>query len=288
MSKLKLNIRIGANQKTVDPSVGASIIADEILGEMTSNIKNTVSLSLSKLAKNLPKVVENSYVDAVNYAAKSMIGTKSPRGADNRAANDAKVDIRDPDGEGLVLAKWQVLSPRTIKEQNQIRGTKSSGEFFNRTGQLRSDILSMARSMVKRTGVVRVQYEGTLRDARGRFTSVSRSTKKIGLGQFRITLMPNINRASLPGVISGNYADHNPELTFERKLGFSPQALNKLRGATRASFVIPGTHRPLLQPVFTYWTLNRIPNIIGRSITQSIETRKIDDSSGGFVGTIMR
>lgn len=269
MSNLKLNVRIGNRSATFDANQAraADFIAGVTMDEMLSELRDSTNFQLNKLAKNLPKLVENSYIGAVQYAAKSMIGLKSPRGIDNRKQG---VRVMDPDGEGLEIAHWQSLSPRTIREQNEIHNTKGPGEFFNRSGALRMDLLSMARRLVLATGVVKVTYNGQLRDVRGRFTSPAASLKKVALGDFHIRLMPNINPATLPGLRTTNLTDHDPSLTFERKLGFSPAALRKLKGAGKGEFLIPGTHRPLMQPVFTYWTLNRIPRVIAHSITDSL------------------
>lgn len=287
LSNLSLTVRVGKTTKKFDASqqgFGTEFIVSEVLEEIKDSVDAATKVNLNKLAKNMPKVVENSYVNAVSYAARSMIGTLSPRGATERSQ---PVEILDPERD-LTLTYWQALAPRTIREQNQIRNEKGPGRFYMQTGTLKAELLSMARSMVKRTGVVRVSYKGALRDARGRFASLATTKKQVKLGEFVITLMPNINRAAIPGMISGRASDTDKDLTFERKLGLSPDAIRKLKGASKGSFVIPGTHRPLLQPVFTYWTLNRIPQVIARSIQTSIDRRVINDSSGLASGTIVR
>lgn len=218
------------------------------------------SINLEQLKKELPKVVENSYMEAVRYAAQSLIGRASPRGVDNRNTGyDAQIEF-------LSVAKWKALSPRTIREQNAIQGTKHSGKFFQRTGALKREILSMARKYVKRTGIVRVN----VRNRFGQFQSINSSTRSFRVGQVEMRLLPNISRASLPGLQSGNVKDHNPDMSFEQKLGMSPEAVRKLRGAGNGNFVIPGTHRPLMQPVFTYWTLNKIPAVIAEKLLDTI------------------
>lgn len=279
MSKLKLNIRIGRNYRTIDAEspLATRFITDEIIGEIGEAVSERVKINLSTLQKTLRFRIEQAYVSAVHFAAKNMIGRTNRLG-------QKQIEITDPDGEGITLARWNQLAPRTIHEQRAIRNTKDSGKFFSQTGALKAELLQMARTMVKRTGVVRVLYRN-----RGKFAKITSQTKSVPLADFTITLMPSINRASLPGLISGRSDDHDTQLTFERKLGLSPQAIRKLKGAGRGDFIIPGTHRPLLQPVFTYWTLNRIPRTIAAAITSSINTGpKIDDSSGNFVGTIMQ
>lgn len=289
MSNLTVTLNIGGTitkKSAKDSSIASSLVTDflqEILGKAAQNI----NINLGKFARNLPKMVENSYTDAVVFAAKRMVGTPVNLGAINRQVdkNDKlpKQAIKDPEGD--TLTHWQMLSVRSIREQNEINGSRTGGHFYSRTGSLRLDLLGMARTYVKNTGVVKVTFNGKLRDARGRFMKASLVDKEVTLGDFSIKLMPNIRSGMLPGLATGNTKLHDPDLSFEKKLGFSEEALKKLRGASNSGFIIPGTHRPLLQPAFTYWTLNRIPQVIARSIAGSMPRAKAIDGSSGQVFT---
>jgi hypothetical protein len=284
LSNLKITINIGGRRVTEDGNSNRAMNAfrNGVMGEIIDRAGSSVNVNLGKFAKLLPKLVEASYANAVAYAAKNMVGKPSPKGLSNRNANGGMVEIKDPDGD--TLAYWKVLSARTVKEQNQINPSAGSGRFFRRTGDLRLDLLGMARKYVKNTGVVSVKTTGKLRDARGRFTSAANVNKIVSLGEIQIRLMPNIRTGMLPGLLSGQNTDHDPSLSFEKKLGFSSEALKKLQGSG-----MPGGHRPLMQPVFTYWTLNRIPKVIAGAISSAIpQAKKIDNSSGSFVGTIVQ
>ena len=261
LSNLKLQITIGKGSVLIDgksPRL-AQMVGDAIIQDIGQKVIDRATVNLSVLAKALPKLVENAYVEAVQYAANSLIGRASPRGADNR--NDG-YDVMIANQN---VANWKALAPRTIREQNIIRGTKSSGKFFSQTGSLKKEILSFARNYVKRTGVVRV----TTRNAKGQFTKITSDMKFVKFGNFNIRLLPNIARPDLPGISSGRIRDHDQSMGFERKIGMSSTAIRKLRGAGKGDFIIPGTHRPLMQPVFTYWTRFRIPTLISERILGS-------------------
>lgn len=281
LSKVKLIISFGGKNRVIDGDnpLGGAIVAEEIMDNLTSRVAENAEVRLGNLAKILPELVEKSYLEAVNFAAKSMIGTTSPRGADNRSANKGQVTIKAPDGD--TITRWQVLAPRTIREQNAIRGVRDSGKFFSQTGQLKEEVVRVATSYVKSHPMIKVRYNGKLRDTRGRFVSPIASRKRITMGNLTLNLMPGINRNLLGGITAGDLNKGDPNLGFEQKLGFSPSAIRKLRGAGKGTFVIPGTHRPLLQPVFTYWTLNRVPQMIARAINRSVvRAPRVDNSSG--------
>lgn len=280
MSKVTLKVRFGPISNKFDatnPS-GIRAVTDDIRTQLVNSASKDLNVNIGKLAINLSKVIENSYVSAMNYAAKNMIGRSSPRSGVQGSGNKM-TSVPGPDG--LTIARWQVLSPQTVAEQNAMRGTeKDKGKFFLQTGSLRAEILAMARMYVKNTGVVRVSYIKALRGEKGRFVSPLHSSATVKVSDLTLRLMPNINPASLPGLLSGRPQDHNPNIEFEKKLGFSMDALTKLQGAVadQDDYAINLVHRPLIQPVFTYWTLNRIPKLIANSINREVQkaVEKVD------------
>ncbi len=283
MSNVTVDIRIGSNSKTFDAKniqqLGGFFL-QSILGEAGKDVVNAVQFNLSKLSKSLALNVENSYLSAVQFAANSMINLRSPKGAANR---QGMVDVRGPrDEDGSdTIAHWKPLAPRTIREQNSIKQEKSSGRFFSQYGNLRHELLGTAKRIVKSTGVVRVVFN----KQSGR-RKIRETDTKVHIADFKIIVMPNIGRSVLPALgrnVRGFTLDqqYDSSLTFEKKLGISDASIRKLRGAGSGNFVIPGTHRPLLQPVFTYWTLNKIPRVIANSLDRAISRGpKINNSSG--------
>lgn len=264
--KIRLTITLGNQRVTTNAGSlrGGLLVSDAAMKMITQRVADSTVTNLGQLVKELHKTLENSYVEAVRYAAQSMIGRASPRGIDNRNEGYT-VQI-----EYLNVAKWKALAPRSIREQNQIQGTKHSGKFFLRSGALRKEIMAFARQYVKKTGVVKITSSDRMRDSRGRFSAVNSDTKLVKLSKFSIRLLPNISPAALPGLRSGNVQDFNANMNFERALGMSPEAVRKLSGATReysgGDLILPGTHRPLMQPVFTYWTMFKIPALVAEKV----------------------
>lgn len=279
-----MKLRFGRLTTTVameSPDI-AKHIASNIREFIVSDASEKAKINVGKLARNLDVVVATAYRKAVEFAAYRMIGRPSPKGLDARQYNGGRARIVGP--EGLTIANWQVLSARRIKEQNARNGTNHSGKFLLDSGELQDDVLRIAKNYIKSNSVVKVTYAERLR-SKGKFVSAL-SAGEGQLGKVTIRLLPGIREALLPGVQSGSPLNTDPSLGFEQALGFSGEALEKLKGASNGGFIIPGTQRPLLQPVFTYWTLNKIPQVIARSIKSSmIRDKKVDGSSGAvFTG----
>ena len=63
-----------------------------------------------------------------------------------------------------------------------------------------------------------------------------------------------MSNSSLPGLSSGLWTSDSGNVGFEAALGIAGDNLTKLQGVKRK--------RPLMQPVFTYYTLFRAPAIV--------------------------
>lgn len=254
---------------------GSRQLVDEIAAAMGGEVAHRVKLRLTQMTKQLYKAVSDELAYAIREAATSMVGTQSRGGYMDRerSINVTGIPIRV---FGDTVAMWRPLSKRTHVEQEKF-GNKPA-RFFSRTGALRMALLGLARQMVKRTGVVKVD----VRDAAGSFRRIRASDRVIPVADVRIRLLPNIFPNQLPGLRTGSVADFNPNLSFEKALGLSDEMIEKLRGPFGGN---PMYHRPLLQPIFTYWVLNRIPNrvanIINRNIQVSSGRRGIEDYSTG-------
>lgn len=286
MSNVKVQFRIGKESTSTFDAVnplGAANFIQEIRNEMSKDLREIAEFDIDYLKRTLPHVVEDSYNDAVNFAAKRMIGTSSPRGRPVETRNNVYKDIRGPaveittatgkdaNGESIlsggtsVIARWKALSTRTIKEQNALTGVRNSGLFYLQTKSLQNELLNNSRSIVKRTGNTQVQYRQG-----GRFAAITAASRRVSVADFKIIILPNVSRGTIPGLVSSNPLDVDSSLSFEKKLGLSADAIKKLSGASNGDYVIPGTHRPLLQPVFTFWTLFRVPRVIAGALAKAI------------------
>jgi hypothetical protein len=280
-----ISFQLGRNFFKFDAtsSVGTQRMVDAFAEIGSEFVRQETKLNILATSKRLKQVVETAYTDAVRYAVRNMMGRSSPRAWGDPApfinimANDeglgSVLGTRRSDGRAL-LAKWYPLSHRQIK--SQAGGSRGkTGKFFEDTGQLKSELLSSARAMVKKTGAVRIE----IKDAAGATRKVKASDKIIPVANLKLKLLPNIYPTQIPGLISGRPYDTNESMGFERSLGLSEEAIRKLKGP-----VIPGQddlyHRPLLQPVFTYWSLFRIPVILQEALNRGIVGKNKSSRSG--------
>ena len=284
-----VTFQIGRNSGRFDASKtdGSKQVSKAIARKFVELGQEHMRIMVNEFTKSIKKVIEDSYTEAVRYAANNMIGRAS-RGTPKTNGRDSTFVVTiGGDLNQLPVANWRQLSKRQVLKQNG--GKPGIGKYFLDTGHLRSYLLRFARNMVKNTGVVKVQVRGedgvSWTNPGKTLTSIplARSdkvvaedgtiSKKIPVSNVRLTILPNIYPSRLPGVKTGNVRDHDKSMGFETALGLSPDIVAKLRGP-----VIPGQpdiyHRPLLQPVFTYWTLYKIPGLIRDDLSAHLLDRE--------------
>lgn len=275
LSKILITFAIGRNVGKFDATQtqGALELADAVAETGIAFAKSQTFLNVEKIVSRLKQTVESAYTQAVQYAAARMIGRKTRRawGKPNRTP---LTYLNSPEfaEDSVRIATWYPLSIRQIRKQ----GGTDTGTFFHDTGKLRGELRAMARTMVKRTGVVKVQVKDHEKD---RYRVPPRLLKEVSVADLKITLMPNIYTSHLPGLKVSNVQAFDSGMRFERALGLSDEMITKLRGP-----VIPGQgdlyHRPLLQPAFTYWTLFRIPSVVEEALTSGIINQKLSKKGG--------
>lgn len=266
-----IKFQIGRNVGKYDASntAGSQTLKTTIMEVMSRRVTDNMKVDVKKTLTRLERVVEAAYVEAVEYAANMMIGVASPRGLDfqrtyTKADGGLEKQAKSIRIGGVPVANWTALSGRTVREQNQIRGTKDSGKFFLQTGELRRQLITMARSMVKKTGSVSARI---LNDETQKYIKIKATDTVVTLGKFRITLLPNLYPNALPAL--RGVTTYNSDMKFERAIGLSEDMITKLQGPR---FKEQGDlyHRPLLQPVFTYWTLFKVPKLIANQIAGNL------------------
>lgn len=192
-----------------------------------------------------------------------------PHGYKNSPMAEAMAKARDIHGG----VDWDPLTPSTVYAKRKAGHQESASKMFIFTGDLKRELTQANREMVKKTGVVKVTSIDN-RDAKGRFAKLDDTRKRVKLGSLRIRLLPNISRSSLPGISSGTWSEDTGTMAFEKKLGLSPETVKKLSGKGSrddATF----EKRPLLQPVFTFYTLFRAPMIISQVMSQTLQQSNI-------------
>lgn len=273
---LRIKIRVGRSAGRFDAadSRASEFFANEVAKEALGATRDSNFVRLKSLEGELTKAVNTELANAVRYAADRMIGQKShgiqpkvfhiePSEDDvSLTATGIGRHLRIPRFGGVNQVTWHPLSAKTrqVKEQNK-------HNFFLHTGTLRRFLKRNAHSIASATGGVKFEM---LRDDRYKY--ITRKTDYIRIGTLRMTFLPRVHRGFLPGLHNGNVGSFDPTMRFEALLRLPMNAWQKLRGPEVRGFRRPEWHRPLLQPVFTYWTLFRLPRrvsvVLNRIITQ--------------------
>jgi hypothetical protein len=284
---VKVTFKVG-NRKVSNAEMSEGI--DQFIqavGVKTVDQAATVDrVQVQALRAKLTGRVERSLEAAVNFAANTMVGTKSNvamkgRGAEtaihfdwsepyNPIVNASKAQIESLKTGDVIY--WEALSLKTImkKSNTQANGAvagrgdsprERARQYFVHTGALQAELRQLAKTITTKTGTVTVGYmKGNAKN----FRSSKDLPKRIKVGKIQIAFLPKANLKNLPGAHTAEVSNWDPNVLFERSLGISKPSLRKLRG-------VDGHHRPLLQPIFTFWALNRIPRIVATTIQNSLK-----------------
>lgn len=284
MAKLQMMIRVGRSAGRFDAkdSRASQFVADTLAETVVNGTRANVRVDFARLQKTLESAVNSELANAVRYASNNLIGLETARGVGRDGVPpvrniyiagvsqaEAAEGMRPTMGVSRArvfpagspfrnsgshhVLQWHGLTGRTIRAK-----TQNKLKHFLHTGALRQVLRQNARSIAAGTGAVKVEYLA----ANGKWSARARSLqgKKVPVGKLRLTFLPRIHRSVLPGLHSGSLTSVDRSMRFEAMLGLPDDAWEKLRGPkAKSGFQRPEWHRPLLQPVFTYWTLFRLP-----------------------------
>jgi len=296
MAKRPVTIRFAIGRNTTKfnagDSLGSRIMSDAIYKEAVDVALGRVKVRIDRMQNKLCSQLETGYTAATKFAADKMIGTASrgmapvnimdmmtsaqgsgtiERGlSGGKGKNAAQAFLQSmamPRNRAGGSINWAPLSKRMVLTQHGMTSGNppGPGKFFLNTGGLRATLRSFGRAMVKRTGIVRVRQID-----KGVEKNIKPGMKEIQISRLRITLMPNVYPSHLPGLRSGNLGEFDPDVKFEKSLGLSSHMLEQLYGPDRHRDPNRDKHRPLLQPVMTYWTLFNIPNKIANVLQRAV------------------
>lgn len=244
-------------------------LEERVMEVAVESTQRTLMVRMDGLEARLRKAVEDSYTQAINYAANSMIGTLSPYAQDKRVYMPIPLDSRPIPGVPDHVI-WKPLTQATrVRKLNYLHRIKRTNrdqsrgavKFFVHTGRLRQQLKRFARNYARHTGLLQLfvrTEKGNIRASRRRGT--------MPVGALRMRVMPRVPLTAL-----------NPEnsdmMRLEQVMGIpnygENSAFNKLAGRK--------THRPLLQPVMTFWTAYYIPNVITNALVSALDIREIRD-----------
>lgn len=284
---VKVSFRLGRRSiKDIDASEGIDQFVEALGIETTDRAATVNRVDIQALQAKLNGRVERSLTAAVNFAAKSVAGTKSHVSTTGRGApTQIYFDWAEPElplvnpSQGRVqglsspdVIYWDALSRKTIlKKSNTKRNGPVAGsgatprerarQYFVHTGALQAELLQLAKTITQKTGTVRVGY---IKNSAKDFNIYRGKARHLKVGRLQLVFLPKLSISNLPGAHTAEASIYDPNVLFERSLGISRPSLTKLKG-------VEGYHRPLLQPIFTWWTLNRIPRIVATTIQNSLK-----------------
>lgn len=286
---VKVTFKVGNRRGVMNQDVDVQGAFVQAMGEETLRKAGAnFQVDVPRLQRVLDTRIRASLKQAVTFAAMNMMGVKSNINTQGRADPTSILfnmgNERGLEGEGdrpifnpsSALAKvfgdqgfqlqWQALSRRTIMKKSGSANRQARDQarkFFVHTGSLQKEIRGLADNVVNRTGTVRIYY------AKGDMTKSPRimaNQRRVRVGQLQLRFLPGVPIRTLKGFLTEDPTYTDGSTAFEKSMGLSKDALIKLQG-------VEGYHRPLLQPVFSYWMLTRIPRLVGTAISNAIRAR---------------
>lgn len=209
-----------------------------------------------KLAAALQNAANRKLAQVARFIAKEVIGIRSvPADQEDDGHWIPQTEFTEVEIDGRSGPDWLGLSGRYMDRMSHDRKAKKNYDaHFLKHGNLRRAVAAAGPAIVSATGGVQARVEVVKQADVGK-----KGTTRVA--NLMITYAPAARSSGiLPGLINGDpLGSFNPNLSFEKRLGFSPETMAKLKG--------PGDgyiHRPLIQPVVSYWLVYRVPQEIAR------------------------
>ena len=281
-----MTIRVGRSSGwfRAQDSRASEFFADKVAEEALGSTRADRMVDAHKLQAQITKSVQSELEKAVRFAADKMIGTRSvlghtthfhigrhvPGGDVGLSRSDFVIPPREFGQQSPVAWHYITSSTRLRKGSAAKPPNPNAHNFFINTGELRRYLKAHAASIVQGTGVIRFQV---LRD--GEYRPLTRKTTMVRLGTLRVTFLPRVYKNFLPGLHTGSLASFDPSARFEAMVIDNQDIYKKLVGPKKNGFQRPEWHRPLLQPVFTYWTLFRLPQRVSTVLDRALRNTAV-------------
>lgn len=286
---VQVSFRLGRHSGKFDANNTAGM--DSFMASLDVDVQEraarAVSVDVAELQARLDKIVRLSLQRAVNHARLNIIGLVSSHGSNqsptqiyfdnvddsvsgNQAVPRGGVRYTQRNGKrlkGVEKMEWPALRGSTrVKKMKAGLSATNARRHFLFTGALRGELGDLAKTITQRTGTVSVAYKTNPKATRFTYQRGRGQRAPVTIGQVRLTFLPQVPLGRLPGLVTGRVTDTDPKLRFERNLGLSRESLEKLEGPKYGA----PTHRPLLQPIITYWMLYRTPILVQDAILRLI------------------
>lgn len=295
---VKVSFRIGNRSGVGDgDKYGIEELMDALGEEIGRKALNNVAVDVHALKTRLDSRISRSIEGAMNFAVMNMVGLPSNTSNEGRAEptkiffnfDDKELPAINPSKGQLegyerpFSIEWQALGKRTIRKKAIRAGNRvgfdkglEARRFFVDTSSLKNELQQLAKNITTKTGTVRIGY---IKNQAQKFNPHRSNQKQVKAGQLQLAFLPQLPLRTLPGLQAGDPGEIDESMRFERALGISPDSLKKLKG-------IDKYHRPMLQPIFTYWALSRIPRIVAGTISRALVTPKAGNGVEEFsIGT---
>lgn len=287
MASVKVSFQVG-NRSGVARGTGETGLDTfmEGLGEIgAERIIEATEVDVRALQARLDRSVARSLQRAVTHARMNIVGTVSASGSQvaptqiyfETADTESGMEALPKAGafygrmaakrlRGVDKIEWAPLSTRTrLAKMKSGLGRNDALRHYVHTGALRKDLGNLAKNITSTTGTVRVDY---IKNKAKKFSRYKSQQARVQMGQLRLTFLPGVPLNQMPGLRSGDPRDFDSTARFEKRLNISAESKKKLAGWQGGGRTV---HRPLLQPILTYWMMNKTPTLVADALARSLK-----------------
>lgn len=287
MATVKVSFQVG-NRSGVTRGTGETGLDTfmEGLGELgAERIIEATEVDVRSLQARLDRTVARSLMRAVTHARMNIMGTVSASGSQLAPTQiffettDTKDGMEALPKAGAFYAKmaakrlrgidrieWAPLSTRTrLAKMKSGLSRNDALRHYVHTGALRKELGSLAKNITDTTGTVRVDY---IKNKAKKFSKYKAQQARVTMGQLRLTFLPSVPLNQMPGLRSGDPRDFDSTARFEKRLNISAESKKKLAGWEGGG---RNVNRPLLQPILTYWMMNKTPELVADALARSLK-----------------
>lgn len=250
----------------------------------TDQVVDALAVDVPAMQARLDRTVSRSMQAAINYARLNIMGTMSASGSqlaptqiyfeltggDDGAeplprSGASYIKMNQSRLRGADKIEWEPLSTKTrLTKMKSGLSRNDALRHYVHTGALRKELGELAKSITQSTGTVRIGY---IKNKAKRYSLYQARQPVVRAGRLQLTFLPKVPLNHLPGLKSGNPSVFDRLARFEKSLPISKESKQKLEGWSQQGRSV---HRPLLQPIMTYWLLNKTPSLIEKAIARSL------------------
>lgn len=284
---LEISFRLGRSRGRVDATTNEGVenlvsLIDELVRYKASDIAKR-NFDARRLQNDLDQLIKQDLNQAAAFAVSKMIGIVPNQYRDNHviyfdAAQSGKFNtesnrqhetfkgqIFTHEGYGSGRIQWTQLKANTVdKKYRRTLSHIDAHRFFKDRGTLAQNMVEKLNGIAYRTGTVTLRIRDTSMSAGSRAVRV-RGKEAHPLKDITIRILPRLRQSMLQTLQKFWLTSHEERgIQLAQFLGLSEEDAIKLANPR-------GEHRPLLEPVLSFWIMNRIPFSIRTALNRSIK-----------------